>query len=195
MKPWVAITAYTPSYARAAQRLIKGCNEHGIPLVCYPYNDRGNWLLNTYVTVDKTLEALKSGMGNILWLDADAIVQAPLPWFDTVDADIAAQSMWNPNTKMWCWNTGTIYWADNDRVRAFVQKEIELLEMYHYSKLEHWPTLHYMIEDTEHDLKVVKLPDEYSVIIRRNGTYNSDVPHPLILHTQLSRQMRRTYGD
>lgn len=197
MKPWVAITAFTPSYKRYADRLIQGCEEHGIPLVCYPYEDQGDWLRNTYVTVDKTLEALNGDMGNIVWLDADAIIQGSLPWFDTIECDIAAQAMWNPHPKVnkWCWNTGTIYWANNDRVRAFVQREAEMLQMYHLRHLDDWPTLHYMIENTQHDLKVAKLPDEYSVIIKRNGTHNPECDKPLVLHTQASRTMRRTYGD
>ncbi len=197
MKPWVAMTAYTPSYKRIAEKLINGCEEHGIPLVCYPYDDQGDWLQNTYMTVDKTLQALNDDMGNIVWLDADAIVRGPLRWFDKVDADIAAQSMFNPSSQVnkWCWNTGTIYWGNNDKVKAFLQREIDLLQLYHLQHLDDWPTLHYMIEKTEHDLNVVKLPDEYSVIISRSGTHKPECPHPLILHTQASRTMRRTYGD
>lgn len=195
MKPWVAITAYTPSYKRFADRLIAGCEKHGIPLVCYPYADYNNWLQNTYVTVDKTLQALNDNLGNIVWLDADALVQGPLPLFDTIECDIAAHYHYSPSTDTFHWNTGTIYWADNDRVRAFVKREIELLQIYDLNHYDHWPTLNHMIEDTEHDLKVAKLPNEYSVIIKRDGSYDPECEKPLVLHTQVSRQMRRTYGD
>lgn len=197
MKPWVAITAYTPSYKRFADRLIAGCEKHNIPLVCYPYEDLWAWSKNTAYTVNKTLQALNDDLGNIVWLDSDAIVQGPLPFFDTCDCDIAAQSMFNPSPQVnkWCWNTGTIYWANNERVKAFLELEIELLQLYDLNHYDHWPTLHHMIETMEHDLKVLKLPDEYSVIIKRNGEHNPECDSPLVLHTQASRIMRRTYGD
>jgi hypothetical protein len=94
------------------------------------------------------------------------------------------------------YNSGTIYWANNAKVRLFLQNQSKRLQHYQETRVGVYPYMDWMLRNTDHDLDIYELPLEYSYI---EGTEQVEEQIPfgrvVILHTQASRRMRKVVRD
>ncbi len=85
---------------------------------------------------------------------------------------------------------GTVFWRNNDKIKAFIKKLIELSTN---KGIDHQKTMAQMLE-TKEDIKVFPLPRIYSYLpIQPNGEKSFiEIKNPVIVHHQLSRQGKKS---
>lgn len=193
MKPWLVAICYTPEYSECAEALRLDCQKHDVPFELYPYRSAGNWRINTQRTVSTALRGLEGYPGaNIVRLDADARMMGYPRFFDKLSCDIGAHHRKHGRNDTYHWNTGTLYYANNDKVKDFLRDQIKRLEEYNEGGIKHYPGLDWLLRNTDHELVIGELPVTLSYIFDTRQpeevAFKDDV---IILHTQASRQKRR----
>ena len=196
MTDWHLITAYTPEYRDEALALLDTVDAFEIRLHEYPYHSFGDWVRNCQETVAITLRALERFAPEpVIWIDADARMMQYPALFDDLAAgncDIAVHRRMNKDGQGSHYNSGTIFWQNTDKVRAFINDQMDRLRDYNQMRAGHYPYMDYMLRQTEHDLNIYELPLEYSYI---EGTEQPEEQIPfgrvVILHTQASRRMKK----
>lgn len=174
---WRAITACTPDYADEVARLSASCIKHGVTLTVYPYKDKESWILNCEHTVQVMRDALEdSPRINVVWLDADSVVNDYPSLFDDFPHDIGVYK--RKNTAAYVkrhqdnsgvhYESGTIFLRNNKRTRAFIHMQLARLLKYDEArklnavtpmKLPDYPSLNHLLRDC--DLDIGLLPVAY----------------------------------
>ena len=197
MRGWQIFTAYTPEYEPEARLLRKSMAQVGLHLASIPYESTGDWMRNCALTVEKTLVALDwLHPAPLVWIDSDArVLQKPI-LFDEITADIGVHKRCNKHGGGFHYNSGTIYWANNGKVREFLTHQFNLLERYRETRAGVYPYMNHMLTVEPHDLEIYELPLEYSFI---EGTEQPEEQIPfgrvVILHTQASRRLSKVVRD
>ena len=76
------VTAFTPGpYAALADRLLASCHKFDVPIFPLPFSDLGSWAANANYKPTAILQAMRQTGDDVLWLDADMELLAPLPEF------------------------------------------------------------------------------------------------------------------
>jgi len=142
--------------------------------------DKNSWRNNTGMKPSFILNCMdRFHKWNIIYVDIDAKIRAYPVWFDTVVEDFAANTQARKELL-----SGTLYFANNPRVRAIVVKWVEkqerLMHVFDQKNLEN------VIKDDE-TITVAELPPAYVQIFDLMAHHGE----PVIEHFQASRRFRK----
>ena len=116
------VSFYTGKYAMAAGELYDSLLRFNLRNNLYYSGDKGSWYLNTQYKPEFIRNVLHATNVDIVWIDSDAVVKKhPQFLFDLVnsDYDVAAYiHKSDEHLPRLC--SGTIYLANNDRVKGMV---------------------------------------------------------------------------
>lgn len=162
--------------------------EHDVPHIIYGYDSLGSWRKNCNATVVIILEALlENPEYNIVWIDADAIVHEYPELFETLTCDIGAYKRLNSSAyirghkckKGYHWETGTLFYKNDPKVRQFLQNQIRIMDEVAAGKSKESYMANDLLESC--DLVIGELPISYSLIIGTNQPEEMSVA-PVISH-------------
>lgn len=124
--PYIVCAFYTDGYAREIESLKASLLEHGIPHELRRFESRGVWEANTRIKPEFLLDCLlKFPDKDVVYIDADAVVRAPLSLFENFDADLGVFVAPPGNSFSHPYLTGTLYLRNSPEVRAFVESWIQ----------------------------------------------------------------------
>lgn len=179
--PPTVVSFYTPdtAYEDLAYTLRGSCERFGIAHRIEPRAARGSWERNCAIKAE-FVRAMRSELaGPLLWVDADAAVNAPLTDLDRLDADFAIHLL-----DGWRALSGTIYFGDTDASRELLNRWCARCE----AEPEIWDQIHLDLawEDVARssDLRTAWLDERFVKIFDRAP--DPDRP-PVIVHSQASR--------
>lgn len=183
----IFVSYFSPGYESVALRLRDSLETLDLPHRIDGIPDQGGWAPNVRYRTSFLRQMLDLHPGRpIVWIDADALVRKRPELFWHLDADLAACRWEWPDRPLDEILAGTVYLANNDRSRAF-------LDVWESSRAETGsemdePALKLAIERMP-DLRFVSLPVEYTFIfdIHRGFFPEAD---PVIEHFQESRKQR-----
>jgi hypothetical protein len=140
------VTFYTPDYERPAQRLVQSCEKAGVQIEATPYAKSGRtWrqiVQRKPRFIYERLIARRFDQREIVWIDADSIVQKrPLP-LEGLQADVAMRFWCNdesviepdrpkdigPDVSKFEPMCGVIYLKNTRAVRAFARRWMTISE-------------------------------------------------------------------
>lgn len=206
MNPWYAITSCTSDYKPEVLRLAESCIEHRVPLIVYPHDDMGSWVLNCEHTVKVMHKALwENPNHNILWLDADAIV-ADYPFLlDDFQHEIGVYK--RKNTEAYAkrhqddsgfhYESGMIFFRNIPQVREFLTYQVAKLTEYSRlrrestptpMKLPDYPSLNHLLRESS--LDIGELPVSYHWPLN-NPQPDEKCESPIIIQDMVGSTKRR----
>ena len=194
MKPKI-LTYHTPhkGYADDAQLLRLSAERFGYDVAVMTPVDRGSWVANVNIKPELVLKELKRSKCPVLFLDADCLLHAELPFFNNIPGDISLD-IFRPSRlrngffcqaykhKIWkegcMWNSGIALFVPNHRTLAVVEKWVELSKR----RPGVWDQINLINAwiKTGRKANVVPIPDEYiagrALIGHRSGfhRYNKE---------------------
>lgn len=180
--PPTVISFYTPdtAYEDLATTLRASCDCFGIAHRIEPRDARGSWERNCAIKAEFVLAMRSELAGPLLWVDADAAINAPLTDLARLDADFAVHLL-----DSWRALSGTIYFGDTQASR-------ELIDRWHArceAEPDIWDQIHLDLawEDTARasNLRTAWLDERFVKIFDRAP--DPDRP-PVIVHSQASRE-------
>jgi len=185
----IVVNFYTDKYSTIAHRMKASIQRFGFEVELTHVEKTGDWLHMVQHKPQFMLDKLLEHKRDILWLDADSIVNSYPHLFVNFKGDVGVHY---------------IDWSTHSNNRRN-QKELDSAVMYlSYNKrtitmLQDWVaataatphrveqlTLQYMLESYKKKINVVNIPKEYCTIYDLMG----DVEHPVIEQFQASRQFR-----
>lgn len=178
--PYIVCAYFTDDYAKEAETLKASLDAFGLPHHLRHFSSRGYWEANTRIKPEFLLDCLvRFPNHDLVYLDADAVVRAPLTLFEDFDADLGVFVAPEGAQYSHRYLTGTLYLRNNALIRAFVQAWIQGqsgmvlgVDQDSFSAA--------MAQHTA--LKVIPLPAAYVKIYDRGDEI------PVIEHFQASRQ-------
>jgi hypothetical protein len=121
--PMPVIVSYftigTP-YEEEARRLIASCDALGVTHHVVPLPPAGSWEANCARKAEVCLDAWHRTQAPILWVDADAVMEAPPALLAGCDADFAVHR-WND----WQFASGTIFFNRSAVARGLLERWVE----------------------------------------------------------------------
>lgn len=193
-------TVGTP-YEDEIKDLKQSMNKFNIPFLIYSYESLGTWRANCNATVFIVLETLMDfPQYNIVFIDADAIFHEYPILFEKLDCDIAAYKRKNSEgyilkhkcNKGYHWETGTIFYRNNERVHAFLENQLRIMDEVSTSKSNESYMTNDLLENT--DLIIGELPISYSKIIGTVQPEEIDIK-PVISHKLHGYKYRKSIDD
>jgi hypothetical protein len=178
---FTVVSWYTPNYKECSDRLVESLERHGYTQhVEYPVVPVGRWAANVRHFKPVVLaRALAEIEGDVLYLDADAIVHGKLPIFDDwAGADMAVHYKQDRELL-----GGTVYLHPSERLRFFLEDVAAFME---YSELV-WQRAAQLRLVKHPEIEVLRLPPEYCCIFDSMRSENPGII-PLIEHMQQSRK-------
>ncbi len=119
--PFIVCAFYTDGYAREADALKTSLEAYGIPYDMRRFESRGVWEANTRIKPEFLQDCLiQHSDKDLVYIDADAVVRAPLILFETFDADLGVFIAPSNGDFSHRYLTGTLYLRNVPAVRAFV---------------------------------------------------------------------------
>jgi len=186
---FIVVAYYTEKtlYEEYVPRLRDSMIMYKVPHHIQPISNLGTWQANTGYKPTFILEMMaRYQTPFIVYVDCDAeFLRYPM-LFDTLDADIAVhlfKKNFNIPARRKEILSGTIFMANNDRVRGIVEQWQKLCA--EQPKVWDQRNLGQIIGENFHDL-----PGEYCAIFDRMNY----IPFPIILHHQASRRVRKNSG-
>ena len=177
-------------YQTISEDLKRSCNDFNIPLLLKPIEDLGSWEKNTHYKAKFILDCLNTTDQNLLYVDVDAIFKSYPDLIETLNCDIAYRTenfRWRKNEAL----SGTIFFQNNDRVKDFVKRWIELNDKNPAirSKPETWEqaNMQKTLFDSS-DIMYYNLPPEYTFIFDHTKKLYPGLK-PVIEHFQASRKV------
>jgi hypothetical protein len=180
MKPWVVVSFYTddPIYSEHVERLKQSLLEHDIEFEIRKVAPFKSWTEATNYKPELILKYLKHySKHNIVWLDADAIVQQYPALFDEIDCDMAVH--YRDNREIL---GGTVYVQNNEGGMALTEEWVKVSR--ETPQLNDQGALQQVLRNTKYN--IYKLPAPYTLIfdlMKHQGP-------PVIEHFQASRKGR-----
>lgn len=182
MKPWRVVSFHTDDmlYNRHIERLKESLVDHGIESHVEKVPRETGWIHHVNYKPVFILKCLEMFDENIVWLDADAVVQQYPVLFDDMDADIAVHYKGGKELL-----SGTVFIANNDGGRKVVQEWVDLKDRFKDdSHMVDQRMLQTVLDNGNHN--VYKLPAPYTLIF----DLMSHLGPPVIEHFQASRKGR-----
>ena len=173
-------TTDTP-YEREVEALLLSLIEFDLPHAIHARESRGSWAKNCQMKADVIYEELQRTTEDIVWTDADSVILRYPELFNRLDCDIAVHIL--PRGRGWEVLSGTVYFANNDRVRDLVLDWIDTNK-----QNDNWDQLNLQIVLPRHQLRIGVLPAEYCKIFDRGSQKCND---PVIVHYQASRRYKQ----
>jgi hypothetical protein len=195
MCPQFLVIAYyteNTSYQTLAEKLKKSLQDFGLPHYLEPIKDQGSWEKNTHYKAYFIKKCLNDRNLDLLYVDVDAAFKNYPSLIDTLSCDLAYRTedfRWRKDEAL----SGTIFLKNNDRVKAFVDRWIQINEATPAERMkpETWEQKNMQ---TAHrgfnDLVYYNLPPEYTYIFDHTRIMYPGL-RPVIEHYQESRNVHR----
>ena len=184
----------------AQQRLIQTCKEQGLEYDVRGIDGTGNWVRNCAKKGGFVLEMLRLHKRPVLWVDCDAEIVAPLPFFENLDerCDLSAHVIWlrnhrpptmaKPSTRML---SGTVYINHTPAGLRVAKMWADLCE----KAPNRWDQKHLAQTwwNLKDEIRFVLMPQAYCKIYDRIWREGRDKSKwvPRIVHYQASRKLRK----
>jgi hypothetical protein len=195
MSPQFLVIAYytrNTSYEALSVKLKKSLQNFSIPHYIEPINDQGSWEKNTHYKAYFIKKCLNDRNLDLLYVDVDAVFKSYPILIDTLSCDLGYRTedfKWRKDEAL----SGTIFLRNNDRIKTFVDRWIQLNEAVPAERMkpETWEQKNMQ---TAHrgstDLSYFNLPPEYTYIFDHTKTMYPRIS-PVIEHYQESRNIHR----
>lgn len=189
---FLTIAYYTEGnkYKELSENLKASCEKHSVSLYLKAIPNLGSWEKNTHYKAKFIQECLESLGKDLLYVDVDAVFRSYPSLIESLECDIAYRTenfKWRKNEAL----SGTIFLKNNDRVKHFVSKWIEINEKNpaHRFKPETWEQANMQRAiDLVPDLKYQNLPPEYTFVFDHTRKLYPGL-EPVIEHFQASRKI------
>jgi hypothetical protein len=195
MCPKFLIIAYyteNTSYQNLAEKLKKSLQNLGLPHYIEAIQDQGSWEKNTHYKAYFIKKCLEDKNEDLLYVDVDAIFKSYPSLIDTLSCDLGYRTedfKWRKDEAL----SGTIFLKNNDRIKKFVDRWIQLNEAVPAERMkpETWEQKNMQTAHREfNDLVYQNLPPEYTYIFDHTRTMYPGIS-PVIEHYQESRNIHR----
>lgn len=176
-------TEGTP-YEQEVKYLTSSLRPFGLPRAICGVRSRGSWMANTQLKAKFLLEMMDTIEGPLLWLDADARMMAYPQTLVDLDREFDVAVHFKKGTELL---SGTIYLANNERVRALLRDWADCCR----ANPDNFDQLSLQSIIMKHPVKVCPLPASYCAIydgMPEAGEY------PVIEHFQASRRFKYDVG-
>ena len=192
---YVAFYTKDSPYEKEIEKLIETLEQFNLDYVIKDYKCRKDWLKNIHYKPICILDTMnKYPDKNIVYTDADSIIKQMPDLFFNTKADFMAHIRKDRvNNRLFINGemlSGTLYFANNERVKRFVEKWVDQSNRY-IGKITEQHLLQMMYNDgtlTKMGIKGKLLPAEYCCI----PLLMKDIV-PVIEHHQLSRVTRKLF--
>lgn len=187
----LVVSFYTPPYAALAARMRQSIARFGFETDVVGIESRGDWLANVHYKTDFMLAKLLEHKRDILWLDADSVVNRYPALFCDFPGDIGVHYInWAQHThgrnSLRELDDAVFYAAYNERTIKLMGEWVSFNQL--NRRRAEQLNLQVMLDRVPHaGLNLVELPAEYCTIFDTMA----DVPDPIIEQFQASRQLRR----
>jgi len=183
---FIVIGFYTEDtpYEDEIQGLVKSCANFNIQCEVRGYPSRDSWQENTCIKPEFILDMMEEFPNkDLVYIDADGIVQQYPELFDTMTDDIAIH--YKDGTELL---SGTIFIKNNDKMKLFIKCWINILSN-HPQMIDQKGLNTTIIRFAESQgVSVGKLPATYTQIY----DLMKDAGNPVIEHFQASRRFRQS---
>lgn len=184
----------------AKDYLFKSCAERQIECSIIGIDNLGSWSRNVAEKPRVILQLLEESQDkkDVVFLDADSTIEQELTIFDSIekDVDLALHYLdwntwypWQKGSDVKELLSGTLFLRNNERIKSLVAewyKRAKTTSVWEQKILE-------QLLKERPDIKVFQLPVEYCYIkTLPNGQEPVVKVKPVILHHQMSREMKRT---
>jgi len=182
-KPFKVVSFYTSDneYAEHARRLRMSLNRFGIAHEIVEIESLGSWEMNCAHKSNFLRDMWNASNVPIVWIDADATIEAQLTLFEAIDADVAFHK-WNDHQLA----SGTIYFGKSALARLLIDRWVLRCEADPVT----WDQVHLQSAwcdiATSAPLRTVFLPRTYLQIF--DGPRDEGAT---IVHWQASRKSKR----
>jgi hypothetical protein len=199
MSPQFLVIAYyteNSSYEALAGKLKKSLTNFNLAHHIEGIKDLGSWEKNTHYKAYFIREVLNTRNQDVLYVDVDAQFKAYPELIPTLDCDIAYRTQdfrWRADEAL----SGTIFLKNNDRVKRFVNRWIELNEATPAERMkpETWEQKNMQRAQREMtDLSYYNLPPEYTFIYDHMKMMYPGTS-PVIEHYQESRNVHKNMNQ
>lgn len=172
-------TIGTP-YEEEIKILQKSLDKFNLFYELYGLKSLGSWEKNTQMKPQVIRAAMDKHNRDVVWLDADAVVNRPPEFFETIDGDISYYTIKQWNEML----TGTLYFRNTDRVKHFLEQWKQLNDSNNKPDAVNFQQL--MLQARK-ELVVEDLPGDYIKIFDNPHIQSDD---PVITHNQASRRFK-----
>jgi hypothetical protein len=199
MSPQFLVIAYyteNSSYEALAGNLKKTLQNFSIPFYIEAIKDLGSWEANTHYKSHFIKKCLNDRNQDLLYVDVDALFKQYPELIPTLDCDIAYRTQdfrWRADEAL----SGTIFLKNNDRIKKFVNRWIELNEATPAERMkpETWEQKNMQRAQREMtDLSYYNLPPEYTFIYDHMKMMYPGTS-PVIEHYQESRNVHKNMNQ
>ena len=173
-------TRNTP-YEKEVEHLRQSLETFDLPHTIYPIDSKGSWEKNCQQKANCLLQALESYSSNIVWVDADAIINQPPVLFDQLQCDLAFYRFFLDRRV----RSGTLFLRNQAITKKFVKSWIKLNDS--NSELDQVNLQTVWEKSFKKSLKVKILPQSYCKIFDK---YMLEGAEPVITHYQASRRFK-----
>jgi hypothetical protein len=183
------INFYTDKYKQIAKQMEQSIRKFGFETELTHTTVKGNWLGTVQYKAQFMLDKLLEHKRDVLWLDADSVVNSYPELFCNFKGDVGVHYIdWGRHTngrrKQLELDSAVMYLAYNTRTIALLKAWVKAVaETPHRCEQL---TLQVLLETYTKKINVVNIPAEYCTIF----DLMSDVPKPVIEQFQASRQFR-----
>jgi len=188
-------TKNTPYEEVMKTHLLPTLEQYCLPHDIIEVPDLGNWSANTSYKATFLLDMLLKWKQDIVFLDADATIEQMPVLFDEIpnEYDMAVHYLdwylqWrgHPGNKKELLS-GTMMMRYNDNIITLLKEFIVTCKK--HPNIWEQRILQGVLRMNKH-IKVYKLPAEYCVVIKFNGSIPKYIKTPVIVHHQVSRQYK-----
>lgn len=181
MKPYIIVSYYTKNtpYEDIVQCLINSIVRCNIKYDIIGIDNLGSWYKNTQYKARFLLDMLSKHTENIVWIDADGVIKQYPILFQQIEGDIGVY--YNPKELL----SGTLYLANNEKVRELVQRWITGIIKSDANCLDQRILQLVLDEAIDLNLDICRLPIAYCQI------FDKHKGKPIIEHFQASRKFKQ----
>jgi hypothetical protein len=189
------ISYYSPNYSLYAAKLAESLRRWGVlstDITIQPVKAFRSWHDGVSRKPQFIYEMLEqfSNCPGVLWLDADAFAVRHVPWDVLQGADVAAAPFqWSPGHRLEIL-TGTMYFANNQKVKGFVREWARLTEKQTASDTPEQDALLPLIKSAKGSVAFEALNVEWAFIDDDRVREQYPKAIPIFMHSQASRQIK-----
>jgi len=196
MSPQILIIGYytqNTNYERLAQNLKNSANQFSLANHIIGIRDLGSWEKNTHYKAYFIKECLNTRNQDLLYVDVDAVFKRSPDLIPSLNCDIAYRTenfKWRADEAL----SGTIFLKNNDKVKSFVDRWIQLNEATPAERLkpETWEQKNMQRAQREfNNLVYYNLPPEYTFITDHTRRMYPNI-QPVVEHFQESRNVHKS---
>lgn len=197
MEPNVRVISYysTDAYAEQAMKLRDSAGKHSVNLSMTPLPPFGSWFQGVMHKPQFILNALNEvrflGYDGILWTDADSVFVRRVPWTELEGVELGfTRFQWSPAHKNEIL-TGTMYFQNNDRVRALVEEWVRDTPRFRQSETPEQDAFLALFDRWRGTVLTKDLGPEWCFIDDPEVHKKYPKAIPIVMHHQFSRVFRQ----